>query len=87
VEEERWAWDTSHETPSLALADAKGDRVQDTQGYYIGDAMKHYDIEFAPNQFPEGYTMRAEKIRQGLKAIAALGIITFVAAVLIWGLP
>ncbi|MFH1146834.1 MAG: hypothetical protein V1736_03920 [Pseudomonadota bacterium] len=49
--------------------------------------MKHQDIEFVPNQFPEGYTMRAEKIRNVLKAIIALGIIVFVAAVLIWGLP
>jgi len=49
--------------------------------------MKHRDIEFAPNQFPENYTMRAEKIRQGLKAIVALGIISFIAFVLLWGLP
>jgi hypothetical protein len=49
--------------------------------------MKHYDIEFAPNGFPEGYTMRAEYIRQGIKAIVAIGLIVFIGFILIWGTP
>ncbi len=44
-------------------------------------------LEFVPNQFPEGYTMRAERIRQVLKGIAAIALIVFVGAIMLWGTP
>jgi hypothetical protein len=44
-------------------------------------------LEIIPNGFPEDYIMRSEQIYWGIKAVVAIGLIAFVGAVLIWGLP
>ncbi len=44
-------------------------------------------LEFVPTQFPEGYTMRAERIRQWIKGIVFIALIVFVMGVLIYGTP
>jgi hypothetical protein len=49
--------------------------------------MKYRDMEFVPKGFPQDYMMRAEYVREGIKAIIAIGLIAIVGYVLIWGLP
>ena len=44
-------------------------------------------LEIIPRGFLPDYTMRAEYIRQGIKAIVAIGLIVFVGFVLLWGTP
>ena len=44
-------------------------------------------LEFIPNKFPEDYTMRAEIIREGIKAVIAIGLIMFFMFALLWGTP
>lgn len=41
-------------------------------------------LEIIPNGFPEGYTMRSEYIRHGIKAIGAIGLIVFIVFVMVW---
>ncbi len=44
-------------------------------------------IEIIPNKFPEGSTMRAETIRNWLKGICFIILITVVLFGLLWGTP
>ncbi len=41
-------------------------------------------LEIIPRGFPKGYTMRAETIRNWLKAIVFIGLIVFIGFVLIY---
>lgn len=49
--------------------------------------MKTYTMKFLPCGFPAEYTMRAETIRQWIKAIAFIGLILFAGYVMLWGTP